>query len=211
MIRTAALLLLLFAVSMPLRAGPEEDYREGRKAYFAGDMAGATTLLRKSADLGSAPAQALLGRVLRQTDSTDEALEYFRRSAAQGYTEAQFELGAMYAAGEGVGRDPAEARRWMTRAAQAGHRPAIVVLADAYIGGGLGVEEAERRGPEALQWIRLAAEHGHAPALDRLAAAYRNGEMGLGVNVQEAAALEVRARAARGLKPAAGARRRGSK
>jgi len=207
--RAAALLLSLplLAAATPLRAAAEDDYREGRRAYFAGDMAGASTLLRKSADLGFAPAQALLGRVLKQTDSVDEALAYFRKSAAQGYAEAQFELGAMYAAGEGVGRDPLEARRWMARAAQAGHRSAIVVMAEAYLGGGLGLAEGERSGPAALEWIRLAAEHGHAPALDRLAAAYRNGEMGLAVDARQARSLEARAREARGRKPGAGSSR----
>lgn len=208
--RAFTFLVLLLAAAAPLHADPEAEYRDGRRAFFAGDMSGATTLLRKAADRDHAPAQALLARVLRHTDGTAEALQYLRKAAAQGYAEAQFELGAAYAAGEGVKRDPEEARRWMTRAAQGGYRSAIVVMADAYIGGGLGIEDSERSGAAALEWIRRAAEHGHAPALQRLAAAYRAGEMGLVANAAAAAALEAKARAVGGLMPPAGAGRRGA-
>ena len=200
--------MLLLATAMPVWATPEEDFREGRRAYFAGDMAGATTLLKKSADVGYAPAQALLARLLRQVDSVNEALEYFRKSAAQGYTEAQFELGAMYATGEGVKRNPVEARRWMIRAAENGHRPAIIVMADAYIKGGLDLDENERTGPAARQWIRSAADNGYVPALEYLARAYRNGTLGLAVDLKQAEILEARAKTMRGTRAAGKGKKR---
>ncbi len=201
-----ALWVALLACAAAAHAGPEEDYREGRRAFFAGDMAGASTHLQRAADGGYAPAQALYGRLLRQTDATEQALAYLRKAAAQDNFEAQFELGSMYAAGEGVARDPAEARRWLERAAHGGYRPAIVVLADAYIGGGLDLGEDARNGAAALSWIRRAARHDHAPALERLARAYREGDMGLAADSQQAAALEAKARAARAAGGARGAR-----
>jgi len=188
------------------QASPDDDYRLGRRDYFAGDMAGASLHLQRAADQGHAPAQALYGRLLRQTDSPGQALSYLRKAAAQDNREAQFELGSMYAAGDGVARDPAEARRWLEMAARGGYRPAIVVVADAYANGGLGLEAGSRNGPDALAWLRLAAEQDHPGALDRLAQAYRRGEFGLAADPQQAAALEARSRALRGLKPAAGGR-----
>ncbi len=190
-------MLLLAAAGLAL-ASPEQDYQDGRRAYFAGDMAGASALLQKAADHGHAPAQALYGILLKRTDDVAGALEYLRRAAEQGNHEAQFELGSMYAGGEGVARDPLAARRWIEGAARAGHRASIVAMAEAYLRGGLGLDAPERDGPAALEWLRLAADHGHAPALERLAAAYRRGEFGLAVNEREAAALETKARGRKG-------------
>lgn len=176
---------------------PDEDYMAGRKAYFGGDMAGATTLLTRSADAGHAAAQALLARLLRQIELTEAAVGYYRKSAAQGYAEAEYELGTMYAAGDGVKPDAAEARHWLARAAGSGHRPAIIALADAYLDGGLGLDERERSGPDAAQNLQRAAGQGHVRAMERLAAAYRSGGLGLPVDVRQAEQLEARALAAR--------------
>ena len=41
-----------------------------------------------------------------------EAIRWYRLAAAQGFAEAQFNLGLMYATGEGVPQDDAEAMRW---------------------------------------------------------------------------------------------------
>ena len=49
------------------------------------------------------------------------ALREFHRLAAMEHGEAQFNLGLMYALGEGVPEDDAEAVRWYTRAAEQGH------------------------------------------------------------------------------------------
>jgi len=200
------LMAAMLACAGAAQAGPDEDYREGRGAYFAGDIAGASVLLQRAADQGHAPAQALYSRILRQTDATDQALAYLRKAAAQGDLEAQFELGSMYAGGEDVPRDLDEARRWLERAARGGYRSAIVAMADAYLRGGLGLGEAARSGSEALEWIRIAAHREHLPALERLARAYREGGLGLAADPKQAAALEARARALRSRKPAGGGR-----
>lgn len=201
-----ALVAAMIVCAGVARASPDDDYRLGRRDYFAGDMAGASLHLQRAADAGHAPAQALYGRLLRQTDSPGQALAYLRKAAAQDNREAQFELGSMYATGDGVARDAAEARRWLERAARGGYRPALVALADAYADGGLGLDDDARNGPEALAWLRLAAEHDHPGALQRLAQAYRKGELGLAADPQQAAALEARARTLLGLKPKAGGR-----
>ena len=51
-----------------------------------------------------------------------EAVKWFKRSADQGYTEAQHDLGAMYGAGKGVKRDYLEAYKWMNICAAQGKR-----------------------------------------------------------------------------------------
>ena len=52
------------------------------------------------------------------------AVHWYRRGAEQGDADAQFNLGVMYAEGEGVARDDAEARRWYRKAAEQGHADA---------------------------------------------------------------------------------------
>lgn len=180
-------------------ASPEDDYRAGSKAFYGGDFVQAMALLRKPADAGHAPSQSLLGYILDKAELNDEAVVYYRKAAEQNDADGQFGLGSMYAAGEGVKRDLAEARKWITRAAEKGHAGAINVLAQAYINGALGIDESERNGAEALRWVRRAADSGHLPAVERLALAYRTGGYGLAINLEQAQALEAKAKAARGI------------
>jgi TPR repeat protein len=46
-------------------------------------------------------------------------------AARQGHARAQFNLGVMYASGQGVGRDLVEAYAWLRRAAEAGIPAAV--------------------------------------------------------------------------------------
>ena len=60
--------------------------------------------------------------------SSTEAVKYFRKSAQQGYANAQYHLGWCYANGEGVEKDLTEAVRWYQAAAEQGNRLAIYEL-----------------------------------------------------------------------------------
>lgn len=158
-------------------AGPEEDFQAGRRAYLAGDVVAAMPALKRAADAGHAAAQSLYGYILDKAEYNAEAAQYFRRAAEQGDADGQFGLGALYAAGEGVPRDPAAARAWLERAGRQGHAQAVVVLAQAFLGEELGV----RRDPsdaEAFAWVRKAADLGSIPALEYLAKGYRSGAFG---------------------------------
>ena len=190
--------LLLACQAWPAWAAPEDDYRAGSQAYQGGDVVQAMALLKRAADAGHAPAQALLAYILDKAEFNDEALAYYRKAAAQGNADGEYGLGTMYAAGDGVARNPVEARRWIMRAAERGHAGAINALASAYINGGLGIEDAQRNGAEALRWVRRAADSGYPPALERLAHAYRTGAYGLAVDTAQAAALEARLREVQG-------------
>ncbi len=46
------------------------------------------------------------------------------KTAGQGHSEEQFELGMIYYNGEGVPRDDAEALKWFREAAEQGHAEA---------------------------------------------------------------------------------------
>jgi len=202
------LVVLLMGQAWIAWAAPEDEFRAGSQAYQAGDVVQAMATLRKSADAGHAPSQSLLGYILDKAEFNDEALAYYRKAAAQGDAEGEFGLGSMYAAGDGVKRDFAEARRWITRAAEKGHAGAINALATAHVNGGLGIEVAQRNDTETLRWVRRAADSGHLPAMEHLALAYRKGAYGLAVDVPQAQALEAKVRVARGLSEKGAAKKR---
>lgn len=58
-----------------------------------------------------------------------EATRLYKLAAAQGYSEAEKELGFMYLYGNGVAIDLAEAVRWWQRAAAKGNEDAKKMLA----------------------------------------------------------------------------------
>ena len=82
-----------------------------------------------------------------------EAVAWYRRSAEQGETEAQLNLGWMYAKGRGVPQDDAEAAAWYRRSAEQGNAGAQF---------GLGLMYDQGRGVprdyvDAHTWLNLAA------------------------------------------------------
>ena len=98
--------------------------------------------------------------------------ELTRQAAEQGDAEAQYNLGRMYANGEGVPQDDAEAARWYRLAADQGDASAQYALAGMYAyGRGVPQDEAE-----AVRWYRLAADQGDAGAQFFLAGMYALGQ-----------------------------------
>lgn len=197
-------LLLAVVVNTPVFAGAPEDFAAGAKTYAAGDVVGSMPLLRRSADAGYAPAQVLLAEILDRSEFDEEAVSYYRKAADQGNADGQFGLGSMYSIGEGVKKDLGAARRWITLAAEQGHKQAIGVLAQAFIAGQLGVSEQERQGEDARRWIRKAADAGYLPAIDSLILAYRNGAIGLEADSAEADRWQAKANELRGIRPSSG-------
>lgn len=185
-------------------AGPIEDFAAGSKSYESGDVVGSIPILRRSADAGYAPAQALLAYVLDYSEYDEEAVAYYRKAADQGNADGQFGLGTMLSTGEGTKKDLVEARRWITLAAGQGHQRAINAMAQAYLSGQLGVAENERQGADALKWVRLAAGNDYLPAVDALAQAYRNGGLGLAADAAAAAQWQAKANELRNIKAVKG-------
>ena len=125
---------------------------------------------QKAGELGSAPAQAIMGEiyasgVLGKPDF-GQALKWYRKGAEQGQSDAQFGLGMLYARGEGVPVDKEEARRLFAFAADRG-------LGEAQLYLGILLEEGVG-GPadtaKAAHYYQLAAEQGLAAAQFRLGA-----------------------------------------
>ncbi len=57
-----------------------------------------------------------------------EALDWYTKSAKQGFTSAQFNLGWLYKNGKGTEKNVEEARRWWDKAARKGHERAQKAL-----------------------------------------------------------------------------------
>ena len=132
-----------------------ETFEKGLTAYNRGDLPGALPLFREAAEGGSADAQAWLGYLLDLAEENVESVRWYRAAAEQGNKEGMAGLADMYAKGEGVERDLAEARSLYEKAADAGHDRAARVLARAYENGGLDVEADAGR---AAHWASRAAE-----------------------------------------------------
>ena len=97
----------------------------------------------------------------------------YRLAADQGRPDLRsLNLGIMYAKGEGVPKDDAEAVRWYRLAAEQGLANAQLNLGAAYTNG----EGVPRDDAEAVKWYRLAADQGHAPAQFNLGIMYAKGE-----------------------------------
>ena len=94
----------------------------------------------------------------------DFAFEMTKRLAESGNPNAQFKLGVMYANGEGVPENDAEAVKWFRLAADQGDTGAQSNLGFMYASG-RGVQENDA---EAVKWYRLAAEQGDAKAQFKL-------------------------------------------
>lgn len=200
--RPALLLLCPFLLLAPVAtaATPEEDYARGVRIYTQGDVVTAMSVLKGPADAGHAGAQALYALILDRADSDEEALAYFRKSAAQGNPEGQFGLGSMLASGEGGPRNPAEGLKWISLAANQGHKLAINEMALAHINARMGGVPVVTDDAETLRWVRQASENDFVPALEALAAAFRKGTLGVAADARQADLLDARVRTIKGLK-----------
>ena len=101
----------------------------------------------------------------------ESALRFWRPLAEQGNPEAQYYLWTMYASGQVVPQDYAEAAKWTKLAAEQGYAQAQSDLGDLYkVGRGLPQDFAE-----AAKWYRLAANQGVTYAQYLLGFMYKNG------------------------------------
>jgi len=83
------------------------------------------------------------------------AAEYFGQAAEQGVADAMFQLGNLYASGEGVDQDARQAMRWYLRAAALDHPGAIQELAFAFERGDTLLPKSALQADN----MRLALEH----------------------------------------------------
>lgn len=117
---------------------------------------------------GEAISKGPSGQVLN--NDPELAAGWFFRAAEQGYADAQFNLGLMYANGEGVEQDMAQAVDLFKKAANQGHVDAQNNLGAMYFTGD-GVARDEKK---AIEWFEKAAAQGNEDAqanLDAIRAA----------------------------------------
>ena len=116
------------------------------------------------------------------TPTKIENIAKLRAKAEKGDATAQNNLGVMYANGNGVAKDPAEAANWHRKAADQGFASAQYNLGVRYDNGnGVAKDPAE-----AVKWYRKAADQGVASAQFNLGVMYANG---IGVLKDEIEAL----------------------
>lgn len=204
------------AVSGVPATTPEEDFEAADKADKDDDMRAASKLYKRAAAGGHAEAQARFGHILYRGSYNEGALEYFRKSAAQGNAEGQYGVAFMYQGGEGgVEMDMVEAHKWYAMAAQQGHMKSIYTLAEACIGPSDSVlakifdkakvnkmilDAAMLCGSDALFWIKRAADIDYIPAVEALANAYRSGRYGLAADTKQADELDAKVNKLLGVK-----------
>ncbi len=100
-----------------------------------------------------------------------KAVESFKKAAAQGNADAQFNLGVLYSRGRGIPQDYEEAANWFRKAAEQGDVPAQSMLGFLYLKG-QGVKQDYQ---QAMFWYLRAAEKGYAIAQHNLGVMYAKG------------------------------------
>ncbi len=123
--------------------------------YFEGkisdpDYNEAAVWYSKGAVLGDAYNQYMLGLCYYKLGNRAQAIEMYKKAAAQGYADAQCEIGYCYNYGVGVEENKETAIKWYTLAANQGHDYSMHGLADIYDGWG--------SYDEAIKWYRKSAE-----------------------------------------------------
>lgn len=100
------------------------------------------------------------------------ALREWQPLAKQGHVVAQYNLGLLYANGQGVQKDDAQARQWYEKAAVQEHADAQVNLGSLY-DYGRGVPQDFKM---AVRWYRRSANQGNDLAQRRLGLLYERGD-----------------------------------
>jgi TPR repeat protein len=103
---------------------------------------------------------------LAKNKEFSRAAELFQQAAKQENRQAQYLLGLLYARGDGVSQDYAQAQAWLLKASMGGHPKAMYHLGEMYARGD-GIEENP---VDALTWFWLATTVGDRYAEKRLRA-----------------------------------------
>jgi len=170
-----ALALMTCSGAAACLAGPLDD---ARSAYFNKDYASALGLLRPLADLGNAEAQRMVGILyengLAVPPDGRQAVELYRKAAAQHDPEAEYRLGIRFLDGvDGLPHDVAQGIALMEMAGEHGNLRSFDMLGLEYRSGVGGVS---KDAVKSAAWYRRAAELGYADSQAALGAAYQYGQ-----------------------------------
>lgn len=137
----------------------------------------AAELFLKAADKGDEVAQYNIARYYRYGIAMDKdeakALDYYTKSAQQGYITAIKELGDIFRYGScGQERDIEKAIDWYEKAVKQSDEEAMIALANIYGDASHNLCNAEK----AVSYYKMAAEKGNSTAAYRLGELYERGE-----------------------------------
>lgn len=117
-------ILLLLALTLAACADREDD--------FTPVLPPLSPEIQQRAEAGDAAAQFALADHHRGDDDPTVMLRWLRESARRGNPTAQFSLGVLYHAGDGVPQDRLAAYAWLARAAAQGDPDALAAVADVW-------------------------------------------------------------------------------
>lgn len=150
--------------------------------FAAAAWAGDGAAIRDKAKAGDAAAQLELARhhatearsarkERKAERAWKQAVEWYSKSAEQGFANAQFELGGMYILGDGVEKDEDRGVSLLLQAAEQGLASAQFEIANLYMAGAKLEQDSEL----GLDLLRQAANQGHVPAQKQLGTMYFQG------------------------------------
>ena len=126
-------------------------------------------LFRKLAERGDPKAMFNMGNYCLNVDENyHEAMEWFRKAAELGHTDAQTQLGLGFLLGPDAERNYPEGVKWLRKAADIGDADAQLSLAVCYFEG-IGVEQDI---PEGIKWLQKSATQGQQDAINMLRQVY---------------------------------------
>lgn len=133
----------------------KDKWQEEIKKLFKNGAFPDTIML---AEGGDAKEQYELGKIYMDGIFTSKnpelAIEWFRKSATQGYFKAFYQIGLAYYEGIGIGRDLHQAADYFRKGAEAGHNEALYALGCLYEEG----QGVEKNMETARYWYQKAIE-----------------------------------------------------
>jgi uncharacterized protein len=159
----------------------------------AQDAAGIDPAVLAKANAGDAAAENLVAIEYQKGDVVprdfEQAANWYRKAADQGYAPAQYSLGLLFQQKEsGIMKDDAQAAAWLRKAADQGNAPAESALGLCFsLGRGVAKDEAQ-----AAAWYQKAVAQNNTDAMVGLATLYNRGQ-GVAKDQKQALALDTKA------------------
>ncbi len=125
-------ILLFIGISPAAFADVPAEYAIAEQAMDEQDLNEAAIHYRKAAEQNYLPAQTALGELLYASQDFEAAFGWFLMSAYQGDAAGAYDLGKLYAEGNGVEQNLNKAVYWITHSAEKNYLPAAESLAIAY-------------------------------------------------------------------------------
>lgn len=153
--------LLIYTSWFPAQATQQDDLEHAREAAHNQQYGESFKTLKHLAACQHCPtAECLVGLMYQHgagvKRNPHRAAAYYKKSALNGFADAQYRLGHMYLTGQDIQRDAAQAERWLTKAADQGVAAAQTHLGKAYLDGNV-LKKDELK---ARRYLYLARDQG---------------------------------------------------